>query len=170
MTEFEQQLITQFQLGKISKEEFLSKFPEDITRDKKFILSEIETALRNKDEENLEYGIALIWISGNYFQYVDTLNKLLLVPFHKSHQAIVQALQDIKSPSSIQFIRKALETNFDYLEYTGSESDAIAKWFSWALFSIGTKEAIELIREYSNSTNDGIKKEMLYRLSKLVER
>jgi len=43
----------------------------------------------------------------------------------------------------------------------------IAKWFSWALFSIGTKEATEVIKEFSNSKDEGIRNEMIYRLNKI---
>jgi hypothetical protein len=64
-------------------------------------------------------------------------------------------------------VRKVLENNFDYLQYTCSESSTIAKWFSWLLYSIGTKEAIELMREYSNSEDEGIANEMRYRLKKM---
>ena len=71
------------------------------------------------------------------------------------------------SPKTVPFVSKVLESNFDFLEYTYSDSDAIAKWFSWLLYSIGTAEAIDLMKEYSNSNEEGIKNEMLYRLKKI---
>lgn len=43
----------------------------------------------------------------------------------------------------------------------------MAKWFSWALFCIGTKEAIEVMKEHANSKAKGIKYEMRYRLKKI---
>jgi hypothetical protein len=98
---------------------------------------------------------------------IELLNELLITKGHKRHQLIAKILQDVKSPSTIPFARRALESNFDYLEYTCSDSDAIAKWFSWLLFSIGTEDAIELIREYTQSADDGISEEMIYRLSKI---
>ena len=129
--------------------------------------SKIKKAVKEKNVKELDSAILELWSSKKYFEYVDILNELLLVPFHYHHQEITRALQDIRSPSSIPFIRKILETNFDYLEYSGSDSDSIAKWFSWALFSIGTNEAIELMKEYANSTDKGIRDEMNYRLNKL---
>ena len=96
------------------------------------------------------------------------LNDPVINPNHRSHQVISKNLQDIApSPTTVPFVRKALETNFDYLEYTGSDSDAIAKWFSWLLYSIGTDEAINLMKEYSNSPHEGIANEMRYRLNKV---
>jgi hypothetical protein len=111
--------------------------------------------------------IALIWLSGNTANFIDLLNELLINPNHRSHQRIAKALQHTPSPTTVPFVRKALESNFDYLEYTFSDSDVIAKWFSWLLYAIGTPEAIDLIKEYSHSTNEGIKKEMLYRLKRV---
>jgi hypothetical protein len=112
-------------------------------------------------------AVSLIRLSGPDKQFINILNELLINPNHRSHQFITKTIQEIKSPSSIPFIRHALKSNFDYLNYTGSDSAAIAKWFSWALYSIGTMDAIELMKEYSNSSDDGIKKEMTYRLSKV---
>ncbi len=105
--------------------------------------------------------------SGENTKNIDILNELLLVPFHHHHQAITKLLQDIKNPSSIPFIKKVLESNFDYLEYTCSESDAIAKWFSWALYCIGTVEAVEVMKDFANSEDQGIRQEMQYRLDKV---
>ena len=100
-------------------------------------------------------------------QFIDELNILLLDPNHRKHQIITKKIQDLGNPKSIPFIREALKSNFDYLEYTGSDSDAIAKWFSWALFAIGTKEAIAIIKEYTKSDDEGIRNEMVYRLNKV---
>lgn len=129
--------------------------------------SKIQKAIEEKNVEKLDSAILELFSQREYFKYTEILNELLLVPFHYHHQEITRALQDIKSPSSVSFIRKVLETDFKYLKYTGSDSDAIAKWFSWALYSIGTSEAIDLMNEYTNSMDQGIRDEMAYRLNKL---
>lgn len=71
------------------------------------------------------------------------------------------------SQTTVPFVRKVLESNFDHLEYSCSETGVIAKWFSWLLFAIGTDEAIELMKEYSSSPDEGIRNEMLNRLKKV---
>lgn len=101
---------------------------------------------------------------------VNILNTLLIESGHHQHQLIAKILQDAKNPSSIPFVRKALQSNFDYLEYTCSEPEVIAKWFSWLLFSIGTNEAISLMEEYTKCQNEGICSEMKYRLTKVKSR
>jgi len=167
MTEIETQLLAEFDYGIISKEVFLKNFPVDIQNNPNYIKEEVSAAIRNGDNDTLQMTINLIWLSGDTSEFVDLLNELLINPNHQSHQQIAKTLQDIRSPTTIPFVKKALDTNFDYLEYTCSDSEIIAKWFSWLLFSIGTKDAIDLIKEYSNSNNEGIRKEMLYRLKKL---
>lgn len=97
---------------------------------------------------------------------IDLLNELLVNTDHNQHQMVARTLQRIKSPSTIPFIKRALDSNFDYLEYTCSDHEVIAKWFSWILSSINTKEAISLMEEYSKSANEGIRNEMTYRLRK----
>jgi hypothetical protein len=131
------------------------------------VLKEVRAAIERGDAEAIEGVLPLIWESGDITQYVDLLNELLINPNHRSHQLIAKSLQDAApSPSTVPFIRKALESNFDYLAYTCSETSAIAKWFSWLLCAIGTKEAIELMREYSNSADESIASEMQYRLKR----
>jgi hypothetical protein len=73
----------------------------------------------------------------------------------------------LKTPSSVPFIRKVLESKFEGIPYNGSNSRSMAKWFSWALYSIGTEEAIEVIKDHANSEDEGIREEMRYRLKKL---
>ena len=132
-----------------------------------FIKRVLNNSINTKNKEDIEQAINLLWLHGDYTEFVDELNILLLEPNHTTHQAITKAIQDLKNPKSVPYIRKALESNFDYLEYTSSDSEVIAKWFSWALYSIGSKEAIELIKEYTKSNNEGIRKEMMYRLNKV---
>ena len=127
----------------------------------------VREAIKKGDLDELDDAIFEMLYSSEPIEKVGILNELLLVPFHQHHQAITKALQDIKSPSSVPFIRKVLESNFECLEYTCSESNAIAKWFSWALYCIGTEEAIDLMKEYANSEDEGIRKEMQYRLGKV---
>jgi HEAT repeat protein len=166
MTQSEKNIIQAYQSGEVSGEAFLAMYPIDLQKNIDYVLSEIEQAILKGDEDTLEKAIQLMWFSSRNIDYIDILNRLLLVPFHRSHQSITKVIQDIRSPSSVPFIRKVLESNFEYLAYTCSESGVIAKWFSWALYRIGTKEAIDLMKEFTQVEDEGIRDEMLYRLKK----
>jgi len=167
MTEKDKQLLTDLEYGKISYDQLLERFSINIKEDSEFVRKEIYAAVHSAKSEEIGMTLPLIWLSEDIDKYIDILNELLINPNHRNHQEIAKGLQDYPSPTTVPFVRKALESNFDYLEYTCSESKAIAKWFSWLLYSIGTTEAIELMKEYSNSNDEGIRNEMIYRLKKL---
>ena len=169
MTDIDRKLLLDINCGRLTIEQFYNQFQVDIRGSKDYVLKEIRNAIDKGDIDELDLVISLIWLSGIDNQFTDILNELLINKNHRSHQFITKSIQEIKSPSSIPYIRKILQSNFEYLTYTCSDSDAIAKWFSWALYSIGTKEAIELMKEYSNSDDEGIKNEMAYRLTKVIE-
>jgi hypothetical protein len=168
MTDQDKQLLAELDNGIITNDTFFESFSVDIKSDTEFVRTEMINAIATSAPDEIQMTLNLIWLSGDISKYVDILNELIINPNHRNHQEIVKTLQDFApSPSTVPFVRKALESNFDYLEYTCSESDAIAKWFSWLLYSIGTTEAIDLMKEYSSSSDEGIRNEMLYRLKKV---
>jgi hypothetical protein len=167
MTDKDKQLLAELDYGIITSDVFMKNFSVDIQGNPDFVKKEVVAAIKSANAEEIQMSLSLIWLSGDIPQYVDLLNELLVNPNHQSHQRIAKALQDIApSPTTLPFIRKALESKFDYLEYTCSENSAIAKWFSWLLCSIRTKEAIEMMKEFSNSSDEGIANEMRYRLKR----
>jgi hypothetical protein len=127
----------------------------------------VRKAVEKSSLEELDIAVAELLQSKNILSHSDLLNELLLITFHRQHQYIARTIQDYKILSSVPFMDKVLESKFAGIPYTGSDSDSMAKWFSWALYSIGTKEAIEVMKEHANSTDEGIREEMRYRLNKL---
>lgn len=98
----------------------------------------------------------------------DILNHLLVMPGHKLHQEVTRDIQDIRSASSVPYIRRVLADGFEMFEYTWSEPGVIAKWFSHALADIGTPEAISVIEEFARSSDREVSDEMAYRLRRLM--
>lgn len=167
MIQNDKDLVIHYLRSNISCEKLLADFSVDIRTDKQYVISELEKAMETNDPDYLDLAITLLNISGISLEFVDILNKLLIYPNHYRHQEIARDIQLLKSPTSVEYIDKVLETNFSFLEYTASDSDAIAKWFSWALYSIGTEEAIDVMKKYTNVMDEGIKNEMQYRLKKM---
>jgi len=165
MTDKDKLLLAEFESGVITEAVFLKDFSVDINNDEAFVRTAMLHAIATEDIDEIETTLNLVWLSDDTPQYVDILNGLLINPHHNQHQRIAKYLQDCApDPATIPFVRKALESNFDYLEYTCSGSGTIAKWFSWLLSAIGTKEAIDLMEEYTHSEDEGISNEMRYRL------
>ncbi len=163
-----QLLLEQLYQNRISMAEFERRADPALRLKNSYVMQSIEAAMESADAEALDEAVVWIWRTEDPNAFIDILNELMIRPMHRSHQAIVKMLQfQFPSPKSIPFVRRALASNFDYLEYTGSDSDAIAKWFSWLLYAIGTEEAIEEMRAFSYSADQGIANEMRYRLQKI---
>ena len=132
-----------------------------------YLVGLIQDARNENDRDQIELLVDAAFEIENESTRVSVLNNLLLIDGHHGHQEITKELQDIGHPSTVAFIEKALKLGFSRFKYTCSEPEVIAKWFSHALVSIGTKEAIALIEEYANSSDEGISSEMKYRLDKI---
>jgi hypothetical protein len=86
---------------------------------------------------------------------------------HEEHEEIIGHLQDFADPYSVPFLREAvlMKPRLVYLEY--DDYAAYYKKCFWALSAIGTNEAIAIVGEFATSNDLVIKREALYRLSKL---
>ncbi len=138
---------------------------------KSFILTELQAEFAMPSDGECGLTDNIVWLAfglRDIDMELEILHELLVMPCHYRHQDVTRKLQDIGCPSSIPHIAQALAGGFHYLEYTCSEDGVIAKWFSHALASIGTDEAIDLIRKYARSTNPEVAEEMQYRLTKCL--
>jgi hypothetical protein len=134
---------------------------------KDYVLAEMAVA---SNENQWKTWITLLSIVRNIDDphiKADTLNHLLVMPEHQIHQEVTMEIQALKHPSSVPYIRSMLESEFRILDYSCSEPEAIAKWFSHALASINTPEAIAVIQEYVQSRCAAVASEMAYRLSQI---
>jgi len=96
------------------------------------------------------------------------LCEMLLVREHDRHQELVRQLQLMAEASAVPYLVEALNSNLDHMvEYNGSGSGVVAKWFSHALFDIGTPEAIEALKALSAHSDTEVRDEMAYRLTRL---
>lgn len=134
---------------------------------KNHILEQMAAAIAAADWDAQEAVVDLACGIDDADLKAEALNGLLAMPGHELHQQVTMEIQQLKSASSVSVIEAVLEGGFDYLQYTCSEDEVIAKWFSHALASIGTPEAIALIRKFAASENAGIASEMQYRLERI---
>ena len=97
---------------------------------------------------------------------IEKCEKLLRID-HSEHEEIIRFLQDAADPFAIPFIKQAilLKPQLDYLAY--DDYGSYYKKCFWALKAIGSKNAIELIKEFTESVDPIIKEQAHYRLSKI---
>jgi 2-polyprenyl-6-methoxyphenol hydroxylase-like FAD-dependent oxidoreductase len=123
--------------------------------------------MMEKNNSDLEDALTIFWVIDSNDDVLDILNELLLQNWHTRHEEIIHSIQKISSPKSIRYIKEAMQINFQYLEDYGTGLRQFINQCGHALLSIGTKEAIELIYELSESKNQILKDEMLYRINKM---
>jgi protein-tyrosine phosphatase len=99
--------------------------------------------------------------------FVRVLQDALVHPHHHRHQRVARELQRAARPSTVPFVRRAVEMGLDHLAYTASEDDVIGKWLSWILADIRTDEAIALLRALASHANGGLAGAMRYRLERI---
>lgn len=131
------------------------------------LCDQLAHAMQQGDVDEIETLVYLIYDSDQKVTCRELLQELLLLRFHRSHQRVVFTLQALRDPRSVPVLRQALAMPFDHLAYNHSDSEVIAKWFSHALAAIGTPEAIQVLRDFAQSPDPGIRAEMQYRLTKL---
>jgi hypothetical protein len=132
-----------------------------------YIAKEMAVAIEEQDWDAWQTLFGMACSISSYDVKAAALNELLLMPGHELHQEVTREIQLFAHPSSVVAIRKILEQGFSMFEYTCSEDGVIAKWFSHALASIGTPEAIDVIKQFAQSSNDEVAAEMKYRLEKI---
>ncbi len=106
-------------------------------------------------------------MTANADRSVIALCDRLLHTEHFEHDEIIGYLQDFADPYAIPFLREAvlMKPRLSYLDY--DDYGSYYKKCFWALNAIGTDHAIATIEEFASSNDSVIKREALYRLSKI---
>ena len=167
MTEELKQNIIDFQLGKLSREVLLSKLPNDTESKSKELRKIIENIIVTKNSKDIELGITLLWLVEENNEFTDLIHRLILEPWHTKYEDLIHDLQSRKENSSVPIIKKAIQQKYDFLESYETGSGQFISQCGYALFSIGTNDAIRAITDLSNSDNEMIKREMRYQLKRL---
>ncbi|MCU1799159.1 hypothetical protein CUU45_18040 [Pectobacterium polaris] len=139
MNQYNQELLNMFYSQNISKYELIKKFDLECHTSIELISKEIENASQKKSADELEDAITLIFIFNEKKIPVEQLNYLLLEHWHYKHEDIASLLQDIKSESSVEYLFKATEENYEYLSF--DDSYALAVKCIWALGEINNENA-----------------------------
>ncbi len=169
MTEELRQNIIDFGLGKLSKDYLICKFPSNTEAKHKELREIIEGIIDSKNSEDVEHVMILLWQLEDGNEYIDLIHKLILEPWHSKYEDLIHDLQRRKENSSVIIIEKAIQQKYDYLESYETGTGQFISQCGYALFSIGTEDAIRTISYLSNSDNEIVKREMVYQLKRLAD-
>ncbi|MFV0328206.1 MAG: HEAT repeat domain-containing protein [Dysgonomonas sp.] len=142
---------------------YWDQFPQGrLLRFKKETLSLLRDVVEKKDAVKLSNIIAIIFNDGADKDYTDILLPLLGEKWHTSEEDIVEVLELIKDPKSVD---KLYETAINIPDYDDMRS--LAKKCMWALSAIKTPEAIEKLKLLQTIDDQIIKENAVFQLANL---
>lgn len=157
-----------FYLGLSSRsdhfDDYWERFPTghlfQFKRETLFLLRE---NVSNRDPIGLANTLAVICRDGADSDYTEILLNLLDETWHISEEDIVEVLELIKDPKSIEKLYEVAVNIPDY-----DEMRALAKKCMWALSAINTPEAIHKLKLLQNSVDPIIKENASFQLEHLT--
>lgn len=126
--------------------------------------------LENKNADEVEDLMTYTYSNETDDKIIKIIHQLITEPWHRSYEEMAHYLQSKKKPESVEPIKRAMQKRYDYLESYGTGTRQFINQCGHALWSIGTNEAINSIRELTKSDDPIIRDEMLYRLSRIENR
>ena len=108
-------------------------------------------AIEKQDAIEFESAIISAYEAEIPNELSEILASALPLPWHYRHEDIVQALQKIKDPSSVDVLFETAFVKYDYLAY--DELFGLARKCTWALADIGTPEAKQRLENLAVCSN-----------------
>ena len=115
------------------------------------IRNKILKAIEAKDGNALELAVNLAFQAGLPNDLSDIFAETLLMPWHRRHEDLSSALQEMKAPNSVNALFQAALSHHAYLDH--DEFFGLARKCAWALADIGTPEAKERLQELARYEN-----------------
>ena len=170
MDEEIKELVKLYTSGTIGKTQFVSDIKEEIGRGLDDFKNWFQLIIQRKDNKELEFGLTILYAFEKENNCIDIVHQLILEPWHDRYEQLAHDLQARKKVESIPYLKEAMQCKFDFLESYSTGTRQFINQCGHALGSIGTEEAISVIRELSHSQDDILRDEMRYRLSKIEGR
>jgi|ERR1041384_60671 hypothetical protein len=140
MTSEQQKLVIEYMLGRLSYDELVQRTGLDPAGQPDFATTVLHDSFVAQDADSVECALLLIF----HFELVKPglaplLARLLLQPWHRKHEDIASALQQLRVPATADALAEAALVKHDYLAY--NDSHALARKCTWALADIGSPQA-----------------------------
>ena len=103
----------------------------------------LEAALRSRSPAQVERACDIGRRSGWHPLMASFLADLLVADWHREHETIARALQELAPAPAVGALERAALMSFDYLRHDGFFG--LARTCTWALADIGTPEAREAL-------------------------
>jgi len=158
------QALHDYWLEKLTREQLMTILEKEIGTDKAALDKLFETIIATEDAPGVDYGLSIIHELDLSSAMLDTLHRLILAPWHYRYEDLIHTLQKLKHPASVPIIKAAMQKRYDYLESYGTGTQQFISQCGYALVSIGTDEALAVIKELAQSNDPILQAEMLNHL------
>ena len=126
----------------------------------------LQDALSEKNEEDIDYAFYIAPFFRPFNENdIPLLIKVLESDCHTNHEDIIHEFEKMKSPQTIEILFKTAQRRFDY--FIRDEEYPLARPCIWALWKIGTEEAISKIKLLSEFNDEQVK---AYATSQLINK
>ena len=140
-------------VSQIAKEEFLELFPLSVEQGK-VALSLLQDAYRTQDAEDLKCVLIVGAAFGFGPEHADVLCRLVEADWHFSHEDVVSALGELRTPAAMGALFHATQWIPGYLDF--DESRALASKAIWALGKMSGGEAEEKLKVLTRSDDPNL--------------
>jgi len=168
LTNKHKQLLLKFCSGKISKDEIIGEYPDDLS-DGTYLKNLYLKIIEFQSGDDLEYAMMLEPLFFNTVALREECYvQLAYATWHRSHEPLALVfLERIESDNCVDAIHHIAITNHEHL--CDDDVENLAVQCTYALSNIETPRAIKKLQLLSQSANERIKSEALQRLDEIGE-
>jgi hypothetical protein len=149
--------------SRITKEEFLRRFPSAVERGG-LALKWLQEACETRNADDLSYALIIGGNFGLVPEHKDVLRRLVEEDWHYSHEDVVSALQTWPTPDTVDALFRATQWIPKSLEY--DDARALAVKAIWALGKIPGAEAETKLEALARSDNAILRKNAVEQLER----
>ncbi len=118
------------------------------------INEKLKDAAKSNNPDEVEKAVVVAFEAGLTKDLTESLIRLMGLEWHRRHEDIARALQELKDPSAIDVLYNTALKEFEYLDY--DEFYGLARKCTWALADIGTDAAKGKLYELAKCNNPKI--------------
>jgi hypothetical protein len=149
--------------SRITKEDFLRRFPSSVEEGK--VASRVlEDAYATQSAEDLQCALIIGFAFGFATAHKEILSRLIDVDWHNSHEDVVEALDELRTPDAVDALFRATQWIPKSLEY--DDSRALAVKAIWALAKLTVPEAETKLEIIARSNSAVLRKAAIEQLQR----
>ncbi len=165
MTHEEQEFILKLSTSEISQEDFLKKFGASRQEVPLLIERLLRESFKEADEDGIDCALLVGFVFGFGVRHIQILCELSDADGHHSHEDIVSALDELRTPRATDVFFRAIQARHKYLDF--DDAHALAVKALYALSNLNTESAREKIRLATHSDVPRIAEQARERLREL---